>query len=84
MPNNYSSMNVNPRTSTARSNKRALLCGVTYNNKRKYRLKGTINDVQDMRDLLITKFGYPDHSIRVLTGMLNDQLYNKIILSVYT
>ncbi|KAL5564080.1 hypothetical protein UlMin_033827 [Ulmus minor] len=67
MPNNYSSMNVKPRTSTARSNKRALLCGVTYNNKRKYRLKGTINDVQNMRDLLITKFGYPDHSIRVLT-----------------
>ncbi|XP_024019883.1 metacaspase-2 [Morus notabilis] len=53
--------------SNKRPNKRALLCGVSYNNKRKYRLRGTVNDVKDMRDLLINKFGYPAHCIRVLT-----------------
>ena len=45
---------------------RALLCGVTY--KRKYTLKGTVNDVKDMRELLIKQYNYPPHCIRVLTG----------------
>jgi hypothetical protein len=47
--------------------KRAVLCGVTYQNN-KYRLKGTINDVKKMRDLLIDRFGYSKECIRVLTG----------------
>ncbi|XP_062177663.1 metacaspase-1-like isoform X2 [Alnus glutinosa] len=46
--------------------KRAVLCGVTYQNN-KYRLKGTINDVKKMRDLLIDHFGYSKECIRVLT-----------------
>lgn len=52
-----------------RSSKRAVLCGITYSSKRRYRLKGTINDVRNMRDLLVTNFGYPKECIRVLTGM---------------
>ncbi|XP_062176107.1 metacaspase-1-like [Alnus glutinosa] len=46
--------------------KRAVLRGVTYQNN-KYRLKGTINDVKKMRDLLIDRFGYSKECIRVLT-----------------
>lgn len=68
----YVPLNVK-RTTTERPgkrlNKRALLCGVSYNYKRKYRLKGTVNDVKDMRDLLINRFAYPAHCIRVLTGI---------------
>ncbi|KAE8692026.1 Metacaspase-1 [Hibiscus syriacus] len=56
-----------PQLSKARSNKRAVLCGITYNNLKQYRLKGTTNDVKNMRELLITKFGYPGNCIRVLT-----------------
>ena len=47
--------------------KRAVLCGVTYRN-RKFRLKGTVNDVKSMRELLIKHFGYSQECIRVLTG----------------
>ena len=72
----YVSLNTKQVSSATRSSsngkrpsKRALLCAVTYNNKRKYRLRGTVNDVKDMRDLLMKKFGYPAHCIRVLTGM---------------
>ncbi|PPS07506.1 hypothetical protein GOBAR_AA13157 [Gossypium barbadense] len=52
---------------STRSSKRAVLCGITYNNRKQYRLKGTTNDVRNMRDLLINNFGYPGHFIRVLT-----------------
>ncbi|TYH85177.1 hypothetical protein ES332_D02G247000v1 [Gossypium tomentosum] len=55
-----------------RSSKRAVLCGITYNNLKQYRLKGTINDVRNMRDLLINNFGYPGHFIRVLTEEESD------------
>ncbi|KAL5857331.1 hypothetical protein ACOSQ3_004789 [Xanthoceras sorbifolium] len=51
---------------SSRPNKRAVLCGVTYN-KRKYRLKGTINDVKNIRDMLIKKFGFLQNGIIVLT-----------------
>jgi hypothetical protein len=47
--------------------KRAVLCGVTYRN-RKFRLKGTVNDVKSMRELLIKHFDYSQECIRVLTG----------------
>ncbi|KAJ7968226.1 Metacaspase-1 [Quillaja saponaria] len=49
-------------------NKRALLCGVTYR-KKKLRLKGTINDVKNMKELLVKRFHFPDDQdhIRVLT-----------------
>ncbi|KAE8721804.1 Metacaspase-2 [Hibiscus syriacus] len=50
-----------------RWNKRAVLCGITYNNLKELRLKGSINDVKNMKELLITKFGYPSDCIRVLT-----------------
>ncbi|KAK3027470.1 hypothetical protein RJ639_041076 [Escallonia herrerae] len=46
--------------------KRALLCGVTYN-KQKYKLRGTIHDVNSMRDLLLQKFNFPRSSIHILT-----------------
>ncbi|KAH7518606.1 hypothetical protein FEM48_Zijuj09G0189100 [Ziziphus jujuba var. spinosa] len=54
-------------TTARRSNKRALLCVVTYNT-RKYRLKGTVNDVINMKELLINQFHYPPESIRLMTA----------------
>ncbi|KAJ6683612.1 hypothetical protein OIU85_007313 [Salix viminalis] len=54
-----------PGTRTA--TKRALLIGVTY--KKKYMLKGTINDVKSMRELLINDFGFKEENIRVLTDL---------------
>lgn len=47
--------------------KRALLCGVVYS-KQKFRLKGTFNDVNNMRQLLVEHFKFPSSSIRILTG----------------
>lgn len=47
--------------------KRAVLCGVTYYGQR-YRLNGTVNDVNCMRYFLIQKVGFPSDSILVLTG----------------
>ncbi|KAE8668265.1 Detected protein of confused Function [Hibiscus syriacus] len=64
------SLNLQPSASfptTMRSNKRAVLCGITYNNWKELRVKGSINDVKNMRELLITKFGYPNEWIRSLT-----------------
>ncbi|KAL2615422.1 hypothetical protein AAZV13_08G065600 [Glycine max] len=52
--------------STSRYNKRAVLCGVSYR-KRKFRLKGTINDISNMKELLIKNFKFPKECIRVLT-----------------
>ncbi|GKU97995.1 hypothetical protein SLEP1_g11055 [Rubroshorea leprosula] len=49
-----------------RPTKRAMLCGVSYKS-RKFELKGTVNDVKNMRELLMNKFGYPKEYIRVLT-----------------
>ena len=51
-----------------RSNKRAVLCGVTYG-KRKFRLKGPNNDVINIKDLLVNNFKFPMECIRVLTGI---------------
>lgn len=52
----------------SRCNKRAVLCGVSYT-KRKFRLKGTINDISNMRELLVKNFKFPNECIRVLTGI---------------
>ncbi|TKY59493.1 Metacaspase-1 protein [Spatholobus suberectus] len=52
--------------STSRYNKRAVLCGVSYR-RRKFRLKGTINDISNMKELLIKNFKFPKECIRVLT-----------------
>ncbi|CAL1402714.1 unnamed protein product [Linum trigynum] len=50
----------------AATRKRALLIGVTYKSW-KHRLKGTINDVRNMRSLLIHQFGFAAENILVLT-----------------
>lgn len=55
------------RLSESSPRKRAVLCGVTYR-KRKYKLKGTINDVKNMKQLLIVSFGFLEQNILVLTG----------------
>lgn len=55
------------RRPTTAGNKRALLCGVTYNSK-KYMLKGTVNDVMNMKGFLQENFCFPNECIRVLTG----------------
>ncbi|XP_065871395.1 metacaspase-1-like [Euphorbia lathyris] len=46
--------------------KRALLIGVTYA-KWKYKLKGTVNDVKNMRNLLIENFHFQKENVLVLT-----------------
>ncbi|CAI9104048.1 OLC1v1002655C1 [Oldenlandia corymbosa var. corymbosa] len=46
--------------------KRAFLCGVSYKNK-KFRLRGTTQDVMNMGNLLIKKFGFPVDSILILS-----------------
>ncbi|XP_043814117.1 uncharacterized protein LOC110619590 [Manihot esculenta] len=46
--------------------KRALLVGVTYKNW-KYKLKGTVTNVKNMRDLLIDSFFFKPENILVLT-----------------
>ncbi|XVF44789.1 hypothetical protein PTKIN_Ptkin02bG0152200 [Pterospermum kingtungense] len=58
-----------------RSSKRAVLCGISYNDRKKYKLKGTINDVRNMREVLITRFRYPKECIRVLTEEETEQRY---------
>ncbi|KAI3445741.1 hypothetical protein Pfo_002406 [Paulownia fortunei] len=45
--------------------KRAFLCGVTYK-KQKWELKGTAQDVKNMRDLLVEQFSFPIESILIL------------------
>ncbi|KAE9599337.1 putative Caspase-like domain-containing protein [Lupinus albus] len=56
---------------SVRCNKRAVLCGVTYG-KRKFRLKGTVNDVIDMKELLVKNFKFPMDCIRLLTEEENN------------
>jgi len=57
-----------PLSTTTTANKRAVLCGVTYS-RRRYMLKGTVNDVVNMKKLLVDNFAFPIESIRVLTGI---------------
>ncbi|KAH9697739.1 metacaspase-1 [Citrus sinensis] len=67
---NKRSLNTKPfslSSSSSRPSRRAVLCGVSYN-KGKFRLKGTINDVRNMRDLLINSFKFQEEGIIVLTG----------------
>lgn len=49
------------------SGKRALLCGVTYQ-KEKFKLRGTLQDVKNMRDLLVEQFSFEPASILILAG----------------
>ncbi|OIW13633.1 hypothetical protein TanjilG_07975 [Lupinus angustifolius] len=49
-----------------RCNKRAVLCGVTYG-KRKFSLKGSVNDVVNMKELLVNNFNFPISCMRILT-----------------
>ncbi|XP_015578879.2 metacaspase-1 [Ricinus communis] len=65
------SMNCNPsplmpRMRSITSRKRALLIGITYT-KWKHKLKGTVNDVKNMRKLLIETYGFQKENILVLT-----------------
>ncbi|XP_030539125.1 metacaspase-1-like isoform X2 [Rhodamnia argentea] len=52
--------------------KRAVLCGVSYK-KRKYELKGTVNDVKHMKELLLRTFGFLEENILVLTEEEKDE-----------
>ncbi|RZR72994.1 hypothetical protein BHM03_00019014 [Ensete ventricosum] len=56
-----------PSFPRVRGKKRAVLVGVSYVGQR-YELKGTVNDVNCMRYLLIERFGFPAEGILVLTG----------------
>ncbi|KAH9603166.1 hypothetical protein KSS87_018612 [Heliosperma pusillum] len=63
----FSMFNACPRVlCEARLGKRALICGVSYK-KQKYKLKGTFTDVYNIKHLLMYKYHFPEHVIRVLT-----------------
>lgn len=63
----FSLFNACPRgTHGANAGKRALICGVTYK-KQKYKLKGTLTDVYNIKDLLMNQYHFPANAIRVLT-----------------
>lgn len=67
---NKRSLNTKPfplSSLSSRPSRRAVLCGVSYN-KGKFRLKGTINDVRNMRNLLIDSFKFQEEGILVLSG----------------
>ncbi|THU44616.1 hypothetical protein C4D60_Mb02t09260 [Musa balbisiana] len=55
-----------PSFPRVRGNKRAVLVGISYVGRR-YELKGTVNDVNCMRYLLIERLGFPAEGILVLT-----------------
>ena len=55
----------------SRGKKRAVLVGVSYTGT-SYELKGTVKDVELMRNLLCDKFGFPGDSILVLTEESDD------------
>lgn len=55
--------------------KRAFLCGVTYK-KQKCELKGTAQDVKNIRDLLVQVYGFPSKSILILAG--NSHFFDRI------
>ncbi|CAI8591396.1 unnamed protein product [Vicia faba] len=59
-------------SSTIFGNKRAVLCGVSYSRRSRYRLEGTINDVVNMKSLLVDNFAFPTQSVRVLTEEQKD------------
>lgn len=48
--------------------KKALLCGVTYNDTN-YMLTGSINDVKSMWFLLVRMLGFPSDCVVILTGI---------------
>ncbi|KAL3538657.1 hypothetical protein ACH5RR_002023 [Cinchona calisaya] len=51
--------------------KRALLCGVSYGKKRKFKNQGAIQDVTSMAKLLIEKFSFPTNGILVLAEYMS-------------
>ncbi|XP_057488855.1 metacaspase-3-like isoform X2 [Actinidia eriantha] len=51
--------------------KKALLCGVSYE-KKNHKLKGTVNDVNRMKCLLVDLYGFPVNAIHVLTEEKNN------------
>ena len=56
----------------ARGKKRAVLVGITYAGMRRGcggELRGPINDVKCMRNLLCQRFGFPAECVIMLTGM---------------
>lgn len=67
-------------STTIIGNKRAVLCGVSYSRRSRFRLEGTINDVVNMKSLLVDSFSFPIQSIRVLTGICYTNFYCDTIL----
>lgn len=51
-----------------RGGKRALLCGVTYKNN-KFKVRGSLQDVKSMHELLLQHFSFHQSSILVLAGI---------------
>lgn len=63
--------------------KLALLIGINYNNTEN-QLNGCINDVENMKELLINKFNYDQNNITMLTDKtLKKPTANNIMYSIY-
>ncbi|XP_066387745.1 metacaspase-1-like isoform X2 [Miscanthus floridulus] len=60
-----------PRRVSGGGSKRALLVGVSYTGT-KHELRGTFNDVKEMRSLLCDRFGFPSACILELTEKESD------------
>ncbi|MFS7985685.1 hypothetical protein Hanom_Chr11g01001431 [Helianthus anomalus] len=59
------------RQPSNRGRKRAVLCGITYNNHKK-KLEASVHNVRSMQQLLVNKLGFPNYSIIVLTEEESD------------
>jgi hypothetical protein len=67
--------------------KRALLIGINYVSQPDHALDGCIHDVLNMRDLLVSQFGYMDTDIQILRDDVDDPstmpTQNNIIYRLY-
>jgi metacaspase-1 len=68
----------------ARGKKRALLIGITYAGTRRGcgQLRGALNDVKCMRQLLCQRFAFPSDCIIMLTGMRGGVISWSLLCSV--
>lgn len=57
--------------------KRALLCGVSYKNKKKFKLRGATQDIMSMLKLLNQQFGFPTNAILILADNMSYELPTK-------
>ena len=73
---------IQPAPNKPKDRRYALLVGINYKGT-DYELQGCVNDVNDVRDMLINKFGYPDENITLLTDETSIKpTYSHIIMNL--